>query len=341
MTTLYSPPYEITPAILDLVERIGECLGRISPAGHTPPAPRLRREKRIKSVQATLNIEGNTISLEQVTAVLDGKPALGTPRDIQEVRNGFAAYDLIENLDPGSRDDLFRTHAVLMHGLVDTPGLLRKGSVGIQRGEAVVHVAPPAERVPFLLDDLLEWLKKREAHPLISSSVFHYEFEFIHPFMDGNGRLGRLWQTLILGRWKQVFFMIPIESVIRDRQTDYYGALRNADEAGNSTPFIEFLLNAILAGCQQFTGEVAVEVTGEVKKLLKILIKPMNRMVLQAQLQLKSQANFRERYLQPALAAGLIEMTIPDKPKSSKQKYRLTPKGRAVVDELEKEGGGK
>ena len=341
MTTLYSPPYEITPAIVDLVERIGESLGWISPAGHTLPAPRLRRETRIKSVQASLHIEGNTLSLEQVTAVLDGKRVLGTPREIQEVRNAFAAYDLIENLDPGSLDDLFRAHAVLMHGLVDTPGLLRKGSVGIQRGEDVVHVAPPAERVPFLLDDLLEWLGKTEAHPLISSSVFHYEFEFIHPFMDGNGRLGRLWQTLILGCWKPVFFMIPIESVIRDRQADYYGALRSGDEAGNSTPFIEFLLNAILAGCLQLTGEVAGEVTGEVKKLLKTLTKPMNRTELQAQLQLKSQANFRERYLQPALTAGLIEMTIPDKPRSSKQKYRLTPRGRAVLDTFEKEGGEK
>ncbi|MCF6290817.1 MAG: Fic family protein [Desulfobacterales bacterium] len=339
MTAPYSPPYEITPAIVDLVERIGEYLGRISLAGHTPSAPRLRRATRIKSVQASLHIEGNTLSLEQVTAVLDGKRVLGTPREIQEVRNAFAAYDLIENLDPGSRDDLCRAHAVLMHGLVDAPGLLRKGSVGIRRGEDVVHIAPPAERVPFLLDDLLEWLGKTEAHPLIAGSVFHYEFEFIHPFMDGNGRLGRLWQTLILGRWKPVFFMIPIESVIRDQQADYYEALCRGDEAGNSTPFIEFLLNAILAACQQLTGEVAGEVTGEVKRLLKALTKPMNRTELQAQLKLRSQANFRERYLQPALAAGLIEMTIPDKPRSSKQKYRLTEKGREVLEILEKGGG--
>lgn len=158
-----------------------------------------------------------------------------------------------------------------------------------------------------------------------------YEFEFIHPFMDGNGRLGRLWQTLILGRWQPVFFMIPIESIIRARQTDYYGALRSCDEIGNSTLFIEFLLSAILAACRQITGEVAVEVTGEVKRLLKLLAKPMNRTDLQAKLHLKSQANFRERYLQPALASGFIEMTIPDKPRSSKQKYRLTQKGRALL----------
>jgi Fic family protein len=328
----YSPPYEITPVIVDLVERIGECLGRISLAGNTPSAPRLRRETHIQSIQASLHIEGNTLSLEQVTAVLDGKRVLGTPREIQEVRNAFAAYEQMENLDPGSRNDLCRAHAVLMHGLVDAPGSFRRGSVGIRRGDEVVHIAPPAERVPYLVDDLLDWLGKTEAHPLIASSAFHYEFEFIHPFMDGNGRLGRLWQTLILGRWKPVFFMIPIESVIRDRQADYYAALRRGDERGKYTTFIEFLLNAILAACQQLTGEVADEVTGEVKKLLKALTVPMNRTDLQAQLQLKSQANFRERYLQPALAAGLIEMTIPDKPRSSKQKYLLTAKGKLLMN---------
>ena len=332
MTTPYSPPYEITPAIVDLVERIGESLGRISPVIHTPPAPRLRRETRIKSVQASLHIEGNTLSLEQVTAVLDGKRVLGTPREIQEVRNAFAAYELMETLDPGSRDDLCRAHAVLMKGLVDAPGLLRQGSVGIRRGDDVVHVAPPAERVPLLLDDLLEWLRTTEAHSLVSGSVFHYEFEFIHPFMDGNGRLGRLWQTLILGRWKPVFFMIPIESVIRDRQDDYYQALRRADEAGSSTPFIEFLLNAVLAACQQLTGEV----TGEVRKLLKHLTKPMNRTGLQAKLKLRSQANFRERYLQPSMAAGLVEMTIPDRPTSRLQKYRLTEKGKRFLNPIKK-----
>ncbi|MBU0728626.1 MAG: Fic family protein [Proteobacteria bacterium] len=344
----YSPPYEITPTILDLVERIGESLGRISLSRHTPSPTRLRRENRIQSIQASLNIEGNTLNLEQVTAVMDGKRVLGSPREIQEVRNAIAAYEQMEILDPGNREELCRMHALLMQGLIDDPGMLRKGSVGIKRGDDVVHIAPPAERVPFLLYDLLKWLENTREHPLISGSVFHYEFEFIHPFTDGNGRLGRLWQTLILGRWKPIFFMIPIESVIRDRQADYYGALQKADKTGSSTPFIEYLLNAILAACDQITGEATGEATGEVQgwtntagaggpravevmKLLKALKKPMNRAQLQARLKLKSQANFRERYLQPALAAGFIEMTIPDKPRSSKQKYRLTEKGRRLL----------
>lgn len=328
----YSPPYQITAVCVDLVERIGECLGRISLAGTTPIAPRLRRESRIQSVQASLHIEGNTLSLEQVTAVLDGKRVLGTPREIQEVRNAFAAYEQLESLAPGKRADLCHAHALLMHGLVEAPGRLRSGSVGIRRGQEVVHVAPPAELVPSLLNQLLVWLSKSGVHPLIASSVFHYEFEFIHPFLDGNGRLGRLWQTLILSRWQPIFLMIPIESVIRDRQAGYYTALRRGDEVGNSTPFIEFLLGAILAACQQLTGEVAGEVAGEVMRLIQALSKPMTRAEIQAYLRLKSQANFRVRYLQPALVEGLIEMTIPDKPNSRLQKYRLTTKGKLIAD---------
>ena len=327
----YSPPLTLTPLMVDRVARIGEALGRIHPAGHPPAAPRLRRESRIQSVQASLHIEGNTLSLKQVTAVLDGKRVLATPREIQEVRNAFAAYELLEDLNPTSREDLCRVHGVLMQGLVDGPGLFRRGSVGIRRGDDVVHIAPPAERVPFLLADLLTWLDRTEMHPLIASSVFHYEFEFIHPFMDGNGRLGRLWQTLILGRWRPVLLLMPMEMVIRDRQAEYYAALRQGDAQGNATPLVEFLLDAILTACQQLTGEVTGDVTGEVGRLLKALTAPMNRAELQAKLQLKSQANFRDRYLQPALAAGLIEMTIPDKPRSSRQQYRLTEKGKARV----------
>jgi len=326
----YTPPYEITSCIVDLIEKIGECLGRITPVG-SPTSPRLRRETHLRSVQASLNIEGNTLSLEQVTAVLAGKKVLGTPHEIQEVRNAFAAYELLETLDHANRKDLCRAHAVMMQGLVDAPGAFRQGSVGIKRGADVVHIAPPAANVPFLLADLLKWLRETDSHPLIASSVFHYEFEFIHPFSDGNGRLGRLWQTLILSQWKPIFLMIPIESVIRDRQDDYYRALRRGDATGNSTPFIEYLLSAILASCQQLTGEVAGEVTGEVEKLLLILQGPMTRTEMQAKLQLRSQANFRDRYLRPALTAGLIEMTIPDKPKSSRQKYRLTAKGKMYL----------
>lgn len=170
------------------------------------------------------------------------------------MRNAFAAYELLEDLNPNSREDLCRAHALLMHGLIDGPGLFRRGSVDIRQGDDSIHIAPPAERVPFLLADLLAWLGQTELHPLIASSVFHYEFEFIHPFMDGNGRLGRLWQTLILGRWRPVLLLIPIESVIRDRQAEYYAALRQGDAQGNATPLVEFLLEAILAGCHLIDG---------------------------------------------------------------------------------------
>lgn len=322
----YSPPFEITPEIVDLIERIGESLGRLSLDESHSPTSRLRRETRIQSIQASLQIEGNTLSLEQVTAVLDGKRVLGSPREIQEVRNAFAAYEQLENLAPESRKDLCLAHAILMNGLLDDPGTFRRDSVGIQRGADVVHIAPPADRVFFLVDDLLGWLADTKAHPLIASSVFHYELEFIHPFMDGNGRLGRLWQTLILGHCNDLFYMIPIESIIRDRQPAYYSALRQSDESGNSTSFVEFLLDAMLDACRQLTGEV--------KKLLMALTTPMSRKELQEHLGLKSQANFRERYLQPALTAGLTEMTIPDKPQSRQQQYRLTRKGKLTLEKL-------
>jgi Fic family protein len=322
----YIQPVEISPLTIDLIERIGESLGRISQTEQLPSVPKLRRKSRIRSVHASLNIEGNTLNLEQVTAVLDGKRVLGTQKEIQEVRNALQVYEKLELWNPASDKDLCHAHKILMHGLVDEPGKFRSGSVGIQRGDDVVHVAPPADRVPHLVQDILDWVKKTDVHPLISSAVFHYEFEFVHPFTDGNGRLGRLWQTLILSRWKPVFLLIPIESVIRDRQANYYTALRKADESGKATEFVEFILAAILDACNELTGEVAGEVTGEVKKLLKALTRPMSREELQKKLRLKSQANFRERYLKPALESGLIEMTIPEKPKSSKQMYRLTEK---------------
>ena len=327
----YSPPHEITPMIIDLIEKIGESLGRITATTPSIVPPPLRRARQIKSVQASLAIEGNTLSLEQITAVLDGQPVLGVPREIQEVRNGFAAYELLENLNPCNQEDLCKTHATLMHGLIDRPRVLRTSNVGIKRGDDLVHIAPPSDQITFLLRDLLNWLETTTSHPLIASSIFHYEFEFIHPFVDGNGRLGRLWQTLILGKWNPIFFMIPIETVICDNQSNYYQALRQGDDTGNATPFIEFLLGAILASCEQLTGEVTGEATGEVKKLITVLTVPMSRKTLQTQLGLKSQANFRERYLQPALKGGYIEMTIPDKPKSSGQQYRLTPKGQEKI----------
>lgn len=254
--TSYNPPYQLTPRILQLVASICELLGRWSVAGAASLSPHLRRDNRIRTIHASLAIEHNTLSLEQVTAVLEGKRVLGQPREIQEVRNAFAAYEQLPNWLPECAADLLAAHKTLMLGLVDGPGQYRQGGVGIYRGEALVHMAPPANRVPQLMEDLLHWLGTTDAHPLIASCVFHYEFEFIHPFDDGNGRMGRLWQTLILSQWQPLLAYLPVETLVHARQAAYYQALSEADQRAEATPFIEFMLQALLdaMGETQVTG---------------------------------------------------------------------------------------
>ena len=221
----YHPPHTITPTILNLVAEISELIGRYTILAEQNLTPRLRRENRIRTIQASLAIENNSLTLEQVTAVIDGKRVLGLQREIQEVRNAFAAYEAMESWHPASEADFLSAHGLLMATLVDHPGDYLSGGVGIFRGEQLVHMAPPADRVPYLMADLLAWLKRTEEHPLIVSCLFHYELEFIHPFADGNGRMGRLWQTLILRHWKLLLAYLPVETVIRERQGDYYRAL--------------------------------------------------------------------------------------------------------------------
>ena len=211
--------------MLQRVAEISEALGKLTIPNDIALSPKLRQESRIRTIQASLEIEQNTLTLDQVTAILEGKRVIGHPREIQEVRNAFAAYDGLDDWNPESTEDLLAAHRVLMEGLVDDAGQFRQGGVGIMRGEQVIHMAPSAERVPFQVRDLLAWLASTDEHPLVSSCVFHYEFEFIHPFSDGNGRMGRLWQTLILGRWKPLLAYLPVETVIRDRQQPYYQAL--------------------------------------------------------------------------------------------------------------------
>lgn len=229
---------------------ICERIGRWS-AASAAVSPKLRRENRIRTIHASLAIENNTLSVAQVTAVLAGKKILGTPREIQEVRNAFAAYEAMNTWLPSSRKDLLAAHGVLMAGLVNALGRFRQGAVGIYRGKKLVHMAPPAKRVPLLMTDLLKWLASAKLHPLIAGSVFHYELEFIHPFMDGNGRMGRLWQTLILSRWQPMLAYLPVETVIRERQAAYYRALAQADNAGNATVFVEFMLQSLSAAMDE------------------------------------------------------------------------------------------
>ena len=234
----YEPPYTITPQIVQRVAELVELVTRWSVSGDDAMAPQLRRNNRIRTIQASLAIENNTLSIEQVTAVLDGKPVIGLPREIQEVRNTFVAYEQLAHWQPYSSVDLLAAHGVLMSGLVDDAGHYRRSGVGIYSTEGLVHIAPPVGRVHGLMADLLGWLASVPVHPLIASCVFHYEFEFIHPFADGNGRMGRLWQTLILSQWQPMLAYLPVETVIKMRQTAYYEALAAADKVGDSTSFI-------------------------------------------------------------------------------------------------------
>jgi Fic family protein len=267
----YQPPFTFTTAIVASVSRISELLGAWRERSAAVLTPMLRRGNRIQTIQASLAIEHNTLSVEQVSAVLDGKPVLGPPREIQEVRNAFATYEKLDSWVPDNEEHLLEAHRVLMAGLIDQLGTYRSGGVGVYDGEKLVHMAPPASQVPRLMDELLGWLRMTDLPPLVASCLFHYEFEFIHPFADGNGRMGRLWQTLILTRWKPELAWLPVETVVRDRQQDYYAALANADNEADATPFVAFMLNALeqaLVIALQNNEGASDEVSDEVKTKL-------------------------------------------------------------------------
>ncbi len=242
----YEPPFKITSKAINLISQISEKIGEISTLENTERTVQLRKKNRIRTIHSSLAIENNSLTIEQITAIIEGKRVLGPPNEIQEVKNAVQAYELLLNLNPYKQNDLLKAHQLMMNDLVKHSGKYRKGGVGIFDGKGVVHVAPPADRVPFLMNDLFDWLKSSDAHPLIKSCVFHYEFEFIHPFEDGNGRMGRLWQTVILTEWKPIFAWLPIETLIKENQKLYYKALGISDNNADSTEFIEFMLSIIL-----------------------------------------------------------------------------------------------
>jgi len=333
----YRPPYVIAPEITRLIAAISEIVGRFSTTADILIPPRLRRENRIRSIQGSLAIEQNSLSLDQVTAVIQGRRVLGAPREIQEVRNAFAAYEALSSWSPTEMDDLLAAHRLLMAGLVDEPGAFRRGRVGVFKDQQVIHVAPPANRVPKLMGDLLHWLKTTPEHPLIAGCLFHYEFEFIHPFADGNGRMGRLWQTLILSHWQPWLAFIPVESVVRERQESYYEALRQSDQQADATRFVVFMLEALRDTLQQLASDqVGDQVTDQVKSLLRVLTAgDMTVSEAMKKLTLAHRPTFRSNYVQPALKRGLVEMTQPDAPRSPTQRYRLTMKGRSILENMQ------
>jgi Fic family protein len=338
MTKSYQPPYTITPVIIRLISNISEQLGRLSVLADENSL-RLRRINRIRTIQGSLAIEGNRLSEAQITAILEGKRVMAHPKEIQEARNAIKAYEQFERWQPTNEKQLLQAHQLLMSGLIDDAGHYRNGNVGVMNGEVVVHMAPPASRVKKLMGDLFSWLAATDQHPLITSSVFHYEFEFIHPFADGNGRMGRLWQTLVLSQWKPLLAQLPVESMVHAHQSEYYQAINLSTQNTDSAAFIEFMLGVILETIQSNAGndtpQVGRQVAPQVEALIKAfhsVDKSLTRNELQTHLSLKDRESFRERYLKPALEAGLIEMTIPGKPNSRLQQYRLTEQGRKLAE---------
>lgn len=252
------PPYAITPQILDKISRVERLLGRYEGLNHPKPSPALRRASRVKTIQGSLAIEGNTLTVEQITAILEGRRVMGPKSEIREVKNAITAYDRLAEWKPFVLKNLLEGHRVLMSGLIESAGQWRKGAVGIMKGSQVTHLAPPADRVPYLMKDLVTELRKEsKLHPLVLGSIFHYELEFIHPFEDGNGRIGRLWHTLILLRYHDLFAHVPVESIIKARQSEYYSVLEHCDNAGESTAFIEFSLDAVREALEETVMLVA------------------------------------------------------------------------------------
>ncbi len=324
----YKPLYTLTERIVSLVAQISEEAGRLSVFGDQ--ALRLRRANRIRTIHGSVAIEGNTLSEEQITAILEGKRVLAPPREILEVQNALKAYDQMSAWVPAKEADLLAAHEVLMTGLLENAGKYRRKSAGVMGKEGVIHIAPPAGRLPCLMKQLFGWLGSTDLHPLLAGAVFHYEFEFVHPFADGNGRLGRLWQTLILSRWNPLFADIAVENMIYAHQQEYYTAINRSNAQNNSAPFVEFMLEVILETLS--TQQATQQVTQQVMRLLNVAKTDRSRVELMKALKLKDRVNFSKNYLEPTLSAGFIEMTEPDSPKSPTQKYRLTEKGRKLLE---------
>lgn len=324
----YEPPFTITNEILSYVSSISEKIGRITATGNLEAKPHLRKNNRIRSIHSSLKIEANSLSLGQVRDVINGKTVLGERKEIQEVKNAYDAYEKISEINPYSIESIKKFHGIMTKYVEEESGDFRRGEEGVFNGDQCVFMAPPARFVPQLMADLFDWMKKVQSsvHPLILSSVFHYEFVFIHPFSDGNGRMARLWHTAILSQWKPVFEYIPIESQIEKFQDEYYDAIAKCHVEGAATVFIEFMLSQI----DKILDDISIQIGADneqlseyIKKLLEVMEYdiPYTSKALMEKLGLKSKEGFRRNYLHPAIEMNLIRMTIPDKPNSRNQRY--------------------
>ena len=324
----YQPPFTITNSMVGLVSEIAEKIGRLDRYQNLGVKPHLRRNNRIRSIQSSLAIEANSLSIDAIRGVIDGKTVIGPEKEIQEVKDAYRAYDELGKFDPYSIDALKRLHGIMTYLTIGESGQFRRGEEGVFDGDRCIFMAPPAMRVPGLMDDLFSWMKqaRKDVHPLILSSVFHYEFVFIHPFADGNGRMARLWQTSLLCEWNSVFQYMPIESRLHAFQSEYYEAISKCHSEGSSNSFIVFLLEKIHETLDLYLQQASsadAQVSEYVRRLLDAMEYevPYTAKRIMALLNLKSKETLRKHYINPALEMGLIVMTNPDKPTSRNQAY--------------------
>ncbi|MGE4572550.1 MAG: Fic family protein [Candidatus Izemoplasmatales bacterium] len=322
----YKPPYEINTSILNKVAAIMKMIGKFSSMNNLSSQPLLRRKNQIKSIHSSLAIENNQLSESQVKDLINGKLVIGPQKDILEVQNAIKVYEHIQDINPYSQKDLLKYHKILMTSLVTDAGSYRKGQVGVFDDEKAIFMAPPTDRVPSLVNELYDYLNHYDENILIKSCVFHYEFEFIHPFSDGNGRMGRLFQTCLLAIEEELFYYLPVESIIKKKQQSYYDAIAKSNQEGSSTVFIEFMLDAIIETMNEILKQSNIEkgsLSIQAKKLLIVFDEgiPYTTTELMNKVGIKSRSSFKKNYLDPLLQSGVIEMTIPETPNSRNQRY--------------------
>ncbi|MDD2391584.1 MAG: Fic family protein [Bacilli bacterium] len=324
----YTPPFSITNKMLDLVATIMEKIGKLDNYNSLNKMPTLRRNNRINSIHSSLAIEANSLSLNQVKDIINGKMVLGPQKEIQEVKDAYKAYEMIKEVSPYLIKDLLKVHGVMTYLTLDESGVYRSSGEGVFDGDKCIFMAPPQDRVPELIENLFSFMKREKdnINPLILSSIFHYEFVFIHPFTDGNGRMARLWQTVILSNYKEVFEYLPIENQIKKYQEEYYDSIAHCHINGNSNEFIEFMLKMFDEVLDEIISSSSQAVTQNNVYLIKLLDAmdsniPMTANQIMKKLNIKSKETFRANYLDPALNEGLVKMTIPDKPTSKNQMY--------------------
>ncbi len=325
----YIPPFEISNEMLKKVSDIMEKIGKLDSFTNLDKTPYLRKQTKINSVHSSVAIENNPLSLEQVKDVINGKLVIGEQKDIQEVKNAYKAYEMLKDINPYSIDDLKKVHGVMTFLVEEVSGEFRTSSEGVfdDNGNCI-FVCPPGDRVNLLMNDLFEWLNENKdtIHPLILSSIFHYEFVFIHPFTNGNGRTVRLWQNSILYKWKDIFEYLPIESKIHKYQDEYYDSIAKCHKNANSNVFIEFMLKMINETLDEAISTSHLPITNEtinINKLLDVMAssKPMTATEIMEKLGIKSKETLRGQYLDSAIKQGLVSLTIPDKPTSKNQMY--------------------